>query len=177
MKADGVQYVGFWPRVAAALIDTVIVVMVTSPVVSWIYRADQHAIPGIDLGELQRAAETGDVARLQLYLDSLLADFSLARGPLDILVSWVLPAAAIIVFWLAREATPGKMVIGARVVDARTGGALTALQGIVRYLGYYVSTFPFLLGLVWVAFDPRKQGFHDKLAGTVVIKAKGGSGR
>jgi uncharacterized RDD family membrane protein YckC len=29
-----------------------------------------------------------------------------------------------------------------------------------------------MLGIIWVAFDPRKQGWHDKLAGTVVVRPK-----
>jgi uncharacterized RDD family membrane protein YckC len=40
-----------------------------------------------------------------------------------------------------------------------------------RYLGYFVSTIPFGLGLFWIGWDKRKQGWHDKLAGTVVIRA------
>ncbi len=40
----------------------------------------------------------------------------------------------------------------------------------VKYLGYYLSAIPLLLGFVWVAFDKRKQGFHDKLAGTFVVR-------
>ena len=62
------------------------------------------------------------------------------------------------------------MAISARVVDAKTGGRLTVGQSIGRYLGYFVSTIPFGLGLLWVAFDPKKQGWHDKLAGTVVVR-------
>ena len=64
------------------------------------------------------------------------------------------------------------MAIGARVVDAATGKAISVRQGIVRYLGYYVSILPLCLGLLWVGFDPRKQGFHDKLAGTVVVRSR-----
>jgi uncharacterized RDD family membrane protein YckC len=84
----------------------------------------------------------------------------------------VLPAVAIVLFWLYRQATPGKMAVSARVVDAKTGGPLGVGQSIVRYLGYFVSTIPFCLGLLWVAFDARKQGWHDKLAGTVVIRKR-----
>jgi uncharacterized RDD family membrane protein YckC len=40
---------------------------------------------------------------------------------------------------------------------------------LIRYIGYYLSTIPLLLGLIWVAVDPRKQGWHDKLAGTAVV--------
>ena len=45
----------------------------------------------------------------------------------------------------------------------------------IRYLGYYVSAIPFGLGLLWVAFDPRKQGWHDKMAGTVVVRRRRGA--
>ena len=71
-------------------------------------------------------------------------------------------------------ATPGKIAIGARIVDARTGEPAGTGQLIGRYLGYFVSTLFLGLGLLWVAFDARKQGWHDKLAGTVVIRRKGG---
>jgi uncharacterized RDD family membrane protein YckC len=86
------------------------------------------------------------------------------------LISWVLPAVLVIWFWRARQATPGKMVFSARIVDATTGAPPSFGQSVGRYLGYFVSTIPFGLGLLWVAFDPRKQGWHDKLAGTVVVR-------
>jgi uncharacterized RDD family membrane protein YckC len=46
----------------------------------------------------------------------------------------------------------------------------SAGQMVMRYIGYYISTIPLLLGLIWVGIDSRKQGWHDKLAGTVVIR-------
>jgi len=64
------------------------------------------------------------------------------------------------------------MAIGAKIVDAKTGRPASTGQLVGRYLGYYVSSIPFFLGIFWVAFDDRKQGWHDKLAGTVVIRAK-----
>jgi uncharacterized RDD family membrane protein YckC len=72
---------------------------------------------------------------------------------------------------MARSATPGKMWLSMTIVDADTLGPLTPKQAIVRYLGYYVSMFGMFLGFVWVAFDRRKQGWHDKMARTVVIRA------
>lgn len=52
------------------------------------------------------------------------------------------------------------------IVDVKTGNAASTGQLIGRYLAYYVSLLPFGLGFIWVAFDERKQGWHDKLAGT-----------
>jgi uncharacterized RDD family membrane protein YckC len=91
---------------------------------------------------------------------------------IEFLVSWVAPAIAVVVFWTYKQATPGKLAVSAKIVDARTGGPLSVGQSIGRYLAYFVSTLPLCLGLVWVAFDKKKQGWHDKLAGTVVIRTK-----
>jgi uncharacterized RDD family membrane protein YckC len=139
-----VEYAGFWVRVAASLIDTVLVLCVTLPLLFAVYGWSY-----LD------ASKTGSIA-----------------GGADFLLTWVAPAVAVVAFWLYRQATPGKMALSMRVVDAETGNTLTLGQSIGRYLGYFVSIIPFGLGLIWVAFDPRKQGWHDKLAGTVVIRAK-----
>ena len=140
---DGeLEYVGFWPRVGASLIDTLLLMVVCIPLVGWYY--------GVD------------------YWMSA----AFIRGPVDLLINWIFPAIVIVLFWVYRQATPGKMLISARIVDANTGGKPTTGQLIGRYLAYYVSTIPLCLGFLWVAFDPRKQGWHDKLAGTVVVRSK-----
>ena len=79
-------------------------------------------------------------------------------------------AAAVIGFWRYCGATPGKLAVGIKIVDAATGGAPTTMRLVIRLLCYFVSALPFYLGFVWAAFDRRKQGWHDKIAGTVVIQ-------
>jgi uncharacterized RDD family membrane protein YckC len=138
------EYVGFWARVGAALIDTVLIVCVTFPFLLAVYG--------------------------WAYFDSAKTGF--LAGIADLLISWIAPALAVVAFWLYKQATPGKMAVAARVVDAKTGHTMTVGQSIGRYFGYFVSTIPLGLGLIWVAFDPKKQGWHDKLAGTVVVRAK-----
>ena len=64
------------------------------------------------------------------------------------------------------------MAISARVVDASTGSRRSFDQYIGRYLGYFVSVFPAFLGIIWVGLDQLRQGWHDKLAGTVIVRAK-----
>jgi uncharacterized RDD family membrane protein YckC len=128
-----VEHIGFWPRVLASIIDSILLMLVLMP-----------------FGGMLMGGGTGSV-----------------------LINVILPAVAVIVFWIYKSATPGKMIIRAEIVDAKTFGKPTTGQFIGRYLGYYVSTIPLLLGLIWVAFDERKQGWHDKLAGTVVISTKG----
>jgi uncharacterized RDD family membrane protein YckC len=57
----------------------------------------------------------------------------------------------------------------ARQIIAELLAPLTLKQSILRYIGYFASILPLCLGLLWVAKDPRKQGFHDKIANTVVV--------
>ena len=140
--ADHLEYVGFWARLGASLIDSILLAMILWPVLTWIYGGD--------------------------YWDSE----KMIHGPADFLLSWVLPAVAVVVFWINRQATPGKIAIDARIVDAETGAAPSTKNLLVRYLGYYVSTLPLFLGFLWIAFDRRKQGWHDKMANTVVVRSR-----
>jgi uncharacterized RDD family membrane protein YckC len=76
----------------------------------------------------------------------------------------------IVGFWRYCGATPGKLAVGIKVVDAETGNAPTTGRLVVRLLCYLLSALPLYLGFFWVAVDRRKQGWHDKIAGTVVIQ-------
>ena len=69
--------------------------------------------------------------------------------------------------------TPGKMLFRIRVIRL-DGVPMTPGIAFLRWAGYHLSSI-FLLGFLWVALDPRKQGWHDKIAGTVVIGERGES--
>ncbi|MHB8892355.1 MAG: RDD family protein [Candidatus Limnocylindrales bacterium] len=73
-------------------------------------------------------------------------------------------------WWTHGGQTPGYRMMGLRVVREQDGGPITTGQAIGRLLGYIISAF-FYLGFIWILFDARRQGWHDKLAGTVVIGA------
>jgi uncharacterized RDD family membrane protein YckC len=81
----------------------------------------------------------------------------------------LLAAVAIIAFWRYCGATPGKLALNLRIADARTGGPAGTGRLILRFACYFVSAAPLYLGFLWIAVDRRKQGWHDKIAGTVVI--------
>ena len=139
-NAADLEYVGFWIRMWASLIDTLLLSIVLIPLMLAIYGGERLA-SGVTITGLN-----------------------------NLLISYILPAIAVIAFWSVRHATPGKMVFRAHIVDARTGNAPTLKQHIIRYLGYFISAFFFCLGFLWIAFDSKKQGWHDKLAGTVVVR-------
>ena len=144
MQEQELEYVGFWVRTGATIIDTILLMLITWPLLISIY--------GWEVFDIEK---TGLVA-----------------GPLDLYISYVFPAIAVIVFWITKQATPGKMAVSAKIVDATSGNAPSPAQCIGRYFACIVAGLPLGLGFLWVAFDKRKQGWHDKLAGTVVVRPR-----
>ena len=67
------------------------------------------------------------------------------------------------------QATLGMRIFSLRVVG-RTGSPVSFARALVRVLTLPLSFVVFYLGVLWVAFDPRKQGWHDKLAGTFMLR-------
>ncbi len=81
--------------------------------------------------------------------------------------SVVFGAVYLIACWTLLGQTPGMMLMGLRV--ARTDGqAMTLGRALCRYLGLLLSALPLCLGFFWILIDARRQGWHDKLGGTVV---------
>ena len=142
MHSSELEYVGFWPRVGASLIDMLLQLAIMLPLT--------YAIFG-------RLSDPG-----QMFM-----------GLGDFFLNMLLPAAAVIAFWVYKSATPGKMAMSARIVDADTGAPLTTSKSVIRYLGYFVSLLPLGVGFFWIGFDRRKQGWHDKMANSVVVRPGG----
>lgn len=84
---------------------------------------------------------------------------------------WQILFAVFFVFcWVKFAGTPGKRLLRLKVLDERTGENITVGQGIIRYIGYFPAILVLFIGLIWVAFDAKKQGWHDKMAKTVVVR-------
>jgi uncharacterized RDD family membrane protein YckC len=66
------------------------------------------------------------------------------------------------------QATLGKKLLGIKVVTEGYGRP-TVRTAAIRYVAKYLSDI-FLLGFIWVIFDDKKQGWHDKIAATYVIR-------
>ena len=139
--SDTHQYIGFWQRVLAAIVDSIVTMLVMLPP---LYVLLGPSIFGLDPAD--------------------------RPGTWYTVLSFLGPAIIVFIFWIKKSATPGKMLIKSKIIDANTGGQPKVWQWIVRYLGYFVSCIPLGLGLFAVAWDRRKQGWHDKMAKTIVVK-------
>ncbi|MEN2982883.1 MAG: RDD family protein [Thermus sp.] len=88
----------------------------------------------------------------------------------DLLFNWLPGWAYYTAFTALYGATPGKMLLGLRVVrtDGQPMDWTTALMREV--VGKTLSTLPLLLGYLWAFFHPRRQAWHDLIADTLVVR-------
>lgn len=102
---------------------------------------------------------------VQLYLQ----DDPLVLGGLLLLS--VLLGAYFLIGHLLWAGTVGMWVLDLTVVES-SGRALGPAASTARVFGAGLSAAYFLLGFVWIAFDARRQGLHDKIADTLVVRRK-----
>lgn len=136
------EYAGFWIRLWAFVIDSFLLMLITYPILFLIYG------------------------------NQLLISDKIILGKADFIISFVLPFIGTVLFWVYKQATLGKMAIDSKIVDSETGKPVSTARLIGRYFAYFISVIPVGLGFLWIAFDNKKQGWHDKLCGTVVIRQR-----
>lgn len=150
-----VQEAGFVSRLAAFVLDVVIVSVssiVFAALISVILNFFGFSARDLSL----EAPATNALAVLQIII--------IALAGLAVLL--FIPAYFVL-FWVLVGATPGKHILGLKVM--RTGSQrLSWGRAIVRFVGYWISALPLFLGFLWILVDTRRQGWHDKLAGTIV---------
>ncbi|HEY5034553.1 MAG TPA: RDD family protein [Candidatus Dormibacteraeota bacterium] len=151
------RYAGFWIRLVARLLDGLIV-----------------GIPfGILFGVFAVAGGVFANNTSSSSQDSQNAAAAAVFGGgflLLYLVALVLQVGYWIYFWGTSGATLGMRLLHLRVVDADTGGPIGYARATVRFLMTIVNSWACYIGWIWVAFDPRKQGWHDKVANSVVLQ-------
>lgn len=139
--ADPAAYGGFWIRVLAYIVDAIILGILGGVL----------SVPlGVDLSDLTSMSETN--AR--------------ASNAIDLVLSFLYFS----LLWSYMGASLGQRLLGLRVVDATSGQPISFGKAALRWLGLVLSFAVCAIGVIWVAFDARKQGWMDKIAGTLVVR-------
>jgi len=87
-------------------------------------------------------------------------------------VEYLIPFFIVILFWKFFSATPAKILLNLKIVDANTFEPTTTKKLVLRYLSYFLSMLPLCYGFLSVGWNARKQGWHDIIANTVVVCTK-----
>ncbi len=152
-------YASFWERLVASLLDTLILAV---PIGILVYFLSDGQ--WMDFEQFQNAIQMAQYGNAKALESMPQTDMTWE------LLFEALMMLVIIIFWRRwAGATPGKKMLGIEVVNFTDNTPLTNKQIIIRYIGYLISTLPFLLGFFMVLFRQDRRALHDLLAGTAVI--------
>ena len=140
--SQAVVYSGFWRRVAASLIDSVILGVV-------------GAILGIVLGVAMVSGGTDDTEVVEL-----------TGNVVGIFLGWLYYA---LMESSSKQATIGKIVMGIKVTDLE-GNQISFARASGRHFGKIISSLILAIGYLMMLWTEKKQTLHDKMAGCLVVK-------
>ena len=83
---------------------------------------------------------------------------------------YVLVAVAYFTYFFGNGQTPGMMAMKIKLIGIDGTYPIGYGKGFLRLIGMIISSLPFNLGFIWILIDKNKQGWHDKIAGTYVVK-------
>lgn len=136
---------GFVSRLAAFVIDLVVLGLCASAATWAVEAADAVLVPSV-------------AVRWERSVLAALMAFAAAFGSIVYFVG----------LWSAGGRTAGHLLLGLRVVPV-DGGPMTIRRSLLRFAGYVVAAVPLYVGFLWVLVDPGRRGWHDHLAGTTVV--------
>jgi uncharacterized RDD family membrane protein YckC len=156
--APGLRYGGFWIRFAAYLIDAA---LLNVPLYAVLFALFAPQLVHISCNNYSPIYGNG------YFCSGTFTGFFW----LGVVAVQVVHAVYFVLMWSLSGSTLGQKPFGLRVVDEKNGARISLRKGALRFLGYIVSGLVFNLGYMWAGWDPRKQGWHDKIAGTLVVRA------
>lgn len=163
------KYASFNRRMWAATIDSVILLFFY-PVIETVFSFFYPQVD-VDFSALAEKArmQTDQHESSRIFWQGMVESGFVDRWLSSVCVQMSVYLVFSAICWRLWSATPGKMVMRIRLADSRTEGKISDLQIGLRLIGYVISALPFLLGFFWIAFSKHRQGWHDRLANTVVI--------
>ncbi len=146
-------YGGFWRRFFAFLIDKTIIYALS---INICFVAIFAAGLGSNVREIMSSTPEEISGRIGAFMS------------LCVFLSLLTDMVYFTLFHGISGQTPGKMLFRLQVIGA-SGVPITTGTAFLRWVGYLISGLFFFLGFLWVAFDRKKRGWHDKIAMTSVI--------
>jgi uncharacterized RDD family membrane protein YckC len=154
------EYAGFWIRLLATLIDSAVLSVVMLPIVIVAFVA-----LGVAGAATSAAARAGEAAP-NIAANAAVVTFALLMFPVFVGIPWLYEAT---MTSSSKQATLGKMALGLRVIT-KEGNRLSFLHATGRHFAKMINNFTFYVGWIMAGFTERKQGLHDIIAGTYVVK-------
>jgi uncharacterized RDD family membrane protein YckC len=151
-----VRVAGFWRRLAAGIVDMLVLSSVFGILATLMALVLRHPLP--------RVSQLGP----DYIVDMAVNGGVFAEAALAMLA--ILGFLYFFLFTALRGQTFGKHMMRVKVIDAY-GQRPSMVRALTRTAAYLPSLVLLALGLLWIGFDREKRGLHDWIADTYVVKA------
>jgi hypothetical protein len=181
-EEGGIQYATLNQRLFASMIDLFLLMLIWTPIETLLMKAiyKDQLMPNQEFSILfQQKAEKYIELEKPISTDLIISTFeelSKSHSIISIffeqIITLILLVILMFIFWIKKQATPGKMFLSLKIVDNATLQPPTMSQYIIRILSYPISIIPLGMGIFYMAFNKKKRAWHDFFAGTAVIRVK-----
>ncbi len=163
----GPRYADLYPRAVAAAIDLSVLFLVLN---------DMFHVVSMRLFQLVDRAMVAGIHNgmpLSEVVNVLWASQFAPIWLLNMLFQVVIIGALLVATQIIWGTTAGKWLLGLKIVRAGNHEAISSWRYILRFLGYLLAVAPLMLGIIWMSFNRERRGWHDYIAGTVVLNTRG----
>lgn len=175
-KSEKPIFATFQDRLFASALDIGVIFLLFQDLFEWIswniYRQMEETPIAKLPDELANASVTDQA---EFIIDGLISSGFAELWLLNSFIQSIIMGTLLVAVWSHFHTTPGKFVVGIKLAGKHGVGEPTLHHYIRRYLGFYLSMPPLMLGFALLGFDKEKRAWHDRVAGTTVIYTKEGS--
>lgn len=148
------RYAGFWIRASALIIDTIILYIVQMPI-SFVF--------GLIMGGAGATMDKNNGAGFAVFIVLYI---------INLAVSIIITMSYYVLFLVKKGATPGKMALGLRIINADGSREISYGKAFGRYFAKMLSSLIFCIGYMMAGWDDEKRALHDRICATRVIYSK-----
>jgi uncharacterized RDD family membrane protein YckC len=164
---EGPRYADLYERGVAAAIDVTLIFYLLESIVF------RHITPdAFGIIDPERIATIEQAPRFSEMMNVMVESGFLAAWITSTLAQLTVIGVLMVGSQLLYSTTPGKWLLGLKICRADTLEPPAAWRYILRYLAYIPACAPFMIGMFWMLFNKRRRGWHDYIAGTVVINTR-----
>lgn len=164
--ASGPYYADIYPRAVAAGVDLLILYSLLADLFN---AMGARFLAGVDSAAL---AQVNDTTPPQEFYTILWQSHFLPLWLANSFFQLALLGAMLVGCQLLWGTTPGKWLLGIKIVRYGTTEAPVWWRMVVRFLAYIPAVLPLMIGIFWISFNRERRGWHDYIAGTAVLNLR-----
>ncbi len=175
-KSEKPIFASFQDRLFASALDVGVIFIMFQDLLAWIsWNIYQQVDETIEMTVPENMRNAPAMEQFDFFVNQAFTSGFAQLWLLNSFIQSVIMGTLLVAVWVHFHTTPGKFIVGVKLAGKHGQGEPSLHDYIRRYLGFYLSMPPLMLGFALLGFDKEKRAWHDRVAGTTVIYTKEGN--